>query len=272
MRSSWLNTEIADEILFVRRHARYAERMSRYTCDFNAPATRQRIKRLLGHLAVTQGSRVLDVGCGRGEMLRMLAQRTSCRGVGVDPDETELVVARQRTATELQLEWLTADIADCRFDEVFDAAICVGATHAFGPPGEGLLRTLEALPRLVRTGGRIMVGEGYWRREPPAEYLDATPFEKSHLLTHAENEDLGENCGWTLVRSEESSQDEWDLFESSFLTEAEKRFEANREDEEAFAVVQHWRTWNRTYLRWGRSTLGFGFYVFELRKQANHAV
>ena len=204
-------------------------------------------------------------------MLRMLARRTGCSGVGVDPDEAELVIARQRTPTELRLEWRAAPIADCRFGEAFDAAICVGATHAFGPPGEGLLRTLQALPRFVRTGARVMVGEGYWRREPPAPYLEATPFEKSHLLTHAENEGLGERCGWAVVRSEESSQDEWDGFETSFLTEAEKRFEANREDEEAFAAVQHWREWNRTYLRWGRSTLGFGFYVFELRKQNDRA-
>ncbi len=195
----------------------------------------------------------------------MLAETTGCTGVGVDPDEAELELARLRARGDGRLSWMNDEIADCGLGREFDAAICVGATHAFGSPGEGLLRTLERMHEFVKPGGRLLVGEGYWRQEPPQEYLHVTPFEGHHLADHASNEALGARTGWVLIHSEVSSLEEWDEFESSFLREAEARSAGVPEDEDARAELVHWRSWNEAYQRWGRDTLGFGFYVFELR-------
>ena len=46
--------------------------------------------------------KVLDVGCGRGEMLRVLARAAGCSGIGVDADEMEIDIARERTPPELR--------------------------------------------------------------------------------------------------------------------------------------------------------------------------
>jgi hypothetical protein len=108
----------------------------------------------------------------------------------------------------------------------------------------------------VKTGGRLLVGEGYWRQDPPAEYLGATPFEEKHLVDHAGNE---APTGWALVHSEVSTLQEWDTFESSFLSEAGARSAAEPGDDDARAELGHWRRWNDAYLRWGRDTLGSGF-------------
>lgn len=230
---------------------------------FNAPATRERVASLLSRLCVGAEDRVLDVGCGRGEMLAMLAEATGCDGVGVDPNEKELTVARARSVGRGSVTWCCSKVEDESFQTLFDAAICVGATHAFGSRGEGLPRTLEGLGGLVRTGGRILVGEGFWEQPPNAGYLDATGFEAHDLRSHRENAALGESWQLGLIHAEVSSAEEWVRFETAFLDAALERAASSAGDAEAVANLQHWQAWHDAYQRWGRDTLGFGYYVFE---------
>ena len=47
-------------------------------------------------LALEPGARVIDLGCGKGELLRRLAARYEIRAVGVDRSPTLLEEARRR--------------------------------------------------------------------------------------------------------------------------------------------------------------------------------
>ena len=182
--------------------------------------TRERISGLLDRLRVDESSRVLDVGCGRGEMLQLLVDASGCTGVGVDPDEDELAIARERSPSRGQLVWHCARIADVDVGAEFDAAICVGATHAFGPPGQALPETLQRMSGYMREEGRLLVGDGHWKRDPPTAYLEATRFQAGDLREHQANGALGKAAGLTLIHSEVSSLEEWDHFETAFLRAA----------------------------------------------------
>ena len=93
--------------------------------------------------------------------------------------------------------------------------------------------------------------------------LEATRFQGGDLREHQANGALGKAAGLTLIHSEVSSLEEWDHFETAFLRAAEARSAAAPDDPLAIEKLDHWRGWHEAYRRWGRDTLGFGFYVFE---------
>ncbi len=69
---------------------------------------------------VPPGSRVLDLGCGRGELLAHLIEQRGCSGYGVEIDDTDLqaCVARGVDVIQLNLEDGLAMFADRSFDVV----------------------------------------------------------------------------------------------------------------------------------------------------------
>ncbi len=76
----------------------------------------------LRHLAklVPQGARVLDLGCGTGELLAHLMRERGCTGYGVELDDANVqaCVARGVNVIQLNLEDGLALFADSSFDVV----------------------------------------------------------------------------------------------------------------------------------------------------------
>jgi methionine biosynthesis protein MetW len=69
---------------------------------------------------VPAGSRVLDLGCGNGELLAHLVQHKQCSGYGVEIDDTNLraAMARGIDVLQLNLEEGLAMFGDASFDVV----------------------------------------------------------------------------------------------------------------------------------------------------------
>lgn len=232
---------------------------------FNNPiggATFDRALRVPGVLRVPglgPASRLLDLGCGRGEMLVRAAERHGAGGVGVDRDADLIAVAREQAAARAPAAALAFHAADAvAFDDAahgpFDLAACVGASHVFG----GFAATVRRLLEAVLPGGYVLVGDVYWRRDPPAEYLAVLGADRADHLDHAATAAAGVAEGLTLVYTAVASEAEWDHFEGRFWA---RRLRAafDRGDEAAVAKV---RQWQDAYLRWGRETMGFGLYLY----------
>ncbi|GAB2599373.1 class I SAM-dependent methyltransferase [Streptomyces capparidis] len=181
--------------------------------DFNSPLSDARAAELLRSLRPLAGATVLDLGCGWAELLlRLLEAEPTATGVGVDTAEGALARGRAAAAARgltdrVRLE--RADAAGWAGDPV-DVVITVGATHAWG----GARRTLEAVRPLLRPGGRLLLGEGFWEREPtPAALaaLDAAPDDYTPLAGLVE---LAVACGYRPLAVSVANADEWDSFES----------------------------------------------------------
>ncbi|MFJ6623297.1 SAM-dependent methyltransferase [Kitasatospora sp. NPDC091335] len=182
-----------------------------------APLTDESVARLLDRAtAGTEQGLALDLGCGEGAWLvRTLAARPGWRAVGVDLDAAALTLA-QETATTLgvvrRLGLHHLDARTFTAKEPFDLVLCVGATHAFG----GLLPTLAAARELLAPGGRLLVGEGFWKREPSQAALDGLGAARDDYADLATTTDRVLAAGWTPVSGYVSSEQEWDDYEFSW--------------------------------------------------------
>lgn len=105
---------------------------------------RQRIVQLLN------GQRVLDVGCGTGNLASMLVEG-GCQVVGVDSSPTMLSYARGR---HIAAEFLLMDATQLPFDHEFDAAVISLALHEMPPPVRE--KVWEAMRHAVRPGRQLI--------------------------------------------------------------------------------------------------------------------
>ncbi len=102
---------------------------------------------------VLAADRVLDVGCGPGQLLRRArAEGHAGRLVGVDPDQAALAIAR----TNSSIEWRDEVAADMPFVAEFDLALMTG--HAFQSliTDVDLRASLRAIHRALTPGGTFV--------------------------------------------------------------------------------------------------------------------
>jgi SAM-dependent methyltransferase len=227
------------------------------------PVSQAKLEELFSLLPLDRESRVLDVGCGKCSMLIHLAARYGLTGVGVDPNRANLDIAREQATVEGVLDRLSLHekrISDVDLaTESFDAALCVGASHAYGD----LATTLVALRELVRPGGYLLLGEGYWKAEPPPEYLVFMGMQASELGTHHSNVDRGLSTDLNLLHALVASDDDWDHYEGMYAGNIERYCHAHQDDPDCPAMLSRIRGWRDGYFRWGRTCLGFGLYLFQ---------
>ncbi|HEX6287549.1 MAG TPA: class I SAM-dependent methyltransferase [Herpetosiphonaceae bacterium] len=230
---------------------------------FANPVGEAKIDRVLGLLDLPQGARVLDVGCGNAELLLRLIERYDVVGVGVDPNAEALAEARRRSAGRVpanRLELHQLPVAEFAAPPgTFDAALCIGATHAYGD----YLHTVAALKALVRPGGALLLGEGYWKQPPAPEYLALLGATPDELTDHAGNVARAVAAGLIPLYSAVSSDDEWDHYEGLYCRAVERYVAAHPDDPDSAEFGDYIRRWYAGYLRWGRATLGFGLYLFQ---------
>jgi hypothetical protein len=131
--------------------------------------------------------------------------------------------------------------------------------HAYG----NYHAALRGLTRLVRDGGQLLVGEGYWRRPPDPAYLNFLGAGTDNYLDHAGNIAVGVEEGLTPLYACVSSQDDWDHYEGLYGRAVERYVRAHPDDADAEEMRQRIRQWRDAYYRWGRDTLGFGLYLFQ---------
>ncbi len=163
--------------------------------DFAAPAGGQRADHLLIAEMVEPGSRVIDVGCGDGALLRLLSDTKGVDGRGVELSREKVNACVTHGLSVIQGD-ADRDLADYP-DQAFDYAILSLTVQATRHPK-------TVLENLLRIGRRAIVSFpnfGHWRiraqllltgRMPMTENLPepwyATP--DAHLCTIKDFVDL----------------------------------------------------------------------------------
>ena len=219
-----------------------------------------------------QTHRVLDVGCGVGEFLIQLIEKSNARGAGVDIDARLIASAKENASLRIGksgAEFYTADVNTYSFsDHQFDLVICLGSTHAFGLGELAYPNALQRLQRLVKPGGCLLIGEGYWKQSPDPDYLALLGEPVGIYHDFYGNIEVAKQIGLIPIFSMTSSADEWDDFETSHQVEIERAYRRSPEDPEIALKLEHRRRWMDGYFRWGRDTMGFAFYAFRVPEES----
>ena len=148
---------------------------------------------------VPDGSRVLDLGCGRGDLMHFLMDRRGCTGTGVEiaADAVLAAIGQGVPLIELDIDRELAEFGAKSYDVVVLSRV-LQATY----------KPREVLSQMARIGSRCIVSVpnmGYWRhrwvlmrghmpmsRELPHAWYD-TP--NIHLSTLTDLEELFDVVG-----------------------------------------------------------------------------
>ncbi len=217
-------------------------------------------------LPLSPGTRILDLCCGKGELLATWARDHGITGHGVDISTVSIGRAHA-TAAELgvadQVTFEHGDAAGYVSAEPVDIAACVGATWI----GGGVPGTVALLERSVRPGGLLLVGEPFWRAEPPSEEA----VRACHASSREDFADLpglvrlfGE-LGYDLVEMVLADEDSWDRYAAAQWMNIRDFLDASPDDELAPAFREELDRAPLDYVTYTRHLLGWG--VFVLRKR-----
>jgi cyclopropane fatty-acyl-phospholipid synthase-like methyltransferase len=201
------------------------------------------------------------VGCGNASFLLDLLAAVQARGVGVDTNPEFIAAAtgaaRERGLSE-RAEFVNARLQDTIYmAERFDAVICIGSSQAVG----SLAGAFAWAWTVLAPGGGALFADGYWKRSPEPKYLKALGAAEDEMTTHAGNAARAREAGFRVLSTLTSNDDEWDEYEGRYCAAMERYVDAHPDDPDAGAMAARIRDWHDAYLRWGRDTLGFGFYV-----------
>ncbi|NQW18248.1 MAG: methyltransferase domain-containing protein [Chloroflexi bacterium] len=226
------------------------------------PTSEAKLDELVSLLPLNTGARVLDIACGKSELLLRIVERHDASGVGIDISPYEVENSKRRVLErqlEDSVEIVQGDGAD--YDAApnsFDLTMCIGATWVWG----GYLGTIEALKKIVKPGGLIAIGEPFKMKEPDADYVEAEPTFAPTLVTHAENVEIARNAGLKPLYVTVSNQDEWDRYESLQMLAAETYAEEHPDDPDVLELLERRRKADMDYLKWGRDTVNWAVYLF----------
>lgn len=232
--------------------------------DFANPISERMIDRALEVCALRKGQRLLDIGCGKAELLIRAAESRGVLGVGIELSRLAFDQASRRAYARVSPAMLMLHLGEAKpllaqlEDGSFDAASCVGSSHAIGDAAAAL----DAMIRVVRPGGHVLLGEGYWKKPPSKEYIELLGGSEADLTTHAGNINLAWSKGLIPVWATTASDQDWDEYEWGYARGIEDFVAANPGDADAEKMLERSREWRRIFVNHGRETLGFGLYAF----------
>lgn len=223
------------------------------------PFTDQKLAALGAALNPAPGTTMLDLACGKGELLCTWAREHGTTGVGVDINPPFVAAARER-AVELDVDdmvwFVEADAAGWVSPEPVGIVSCCGATWI----GGGVEGTLDLLARSLVPGGIALIGEPFWREVPESE--EAVRGSKaqsvSDFSTLAELLVRVRRHGWDVVEMVLADEDSWDRYVAAQWLNLRRFIDANPGDPIVVELRDELDTAPVDYVRYQRRYLGWG--------------
>ncbi len=193
-------------------------------------AQRDKLDLICRKLGLTEGRRLLDVGCGWGSMVLHAAREYGVRAVGITLSEEQATFARKRIADAGLADRIEIRVQDYREikDEPFDAISSIGMAEHVGRAQYA--EYASALYSLLRPGGRLLNHQ--IARRPLAdeetyqvdEFIDRYVFPDGELAPVGRTAGQLEEAGFE-VRDVEAIREHYALTLRSWVANLEARWD-----------------------------------------------
>ena len=175
----------------------------RWDDSHDLAAVEQRLDEGLAAFGLLPDETVLDIGCGTGNLTKVILRRLSPAGkvVAVDISPKMVEVARQKIADK-RVSWLVADAHNLPLPQgIFDRAICLAVWPHFDDP----LAAARELWRVLRPGGAIHIWHLMSRERMNQVHASAGgPVAHDLLPPAAETGLVLEKAGFDVLEAKES--------------------------------------------------------------------
>jgi SAM-dependent methyltransferase len=118
---------------------------------------------------------------------------------------------------------------------------------------------LRELHDLVRPGGRLLLGTGFWEGTPTTEEAAGIGMKPGELTDLAGLVDLAVGTGFRPLWIQTAKRDEWERFESGFLADWESWQVHHGDQPGADQIRADADTHRNEWLRGYRNVLGFAY-------------
>lgn len=165
----------------------------------------------LGHVSVGEGFTILDIGCGGGRTIAMLAEKAANGKVyGIDYSPTSVATARRYNARRIeagQVEIRHGTVSELPFaDQAFDLVTAVETLYYWPDP----VADLKEVLRVLKPGGHVVViAEAYKGDKAHAHEQLAMKLLRANYLTVGEHRKLFAAAGYADVRTSEEPAKRW---------------------------------------------------------------
>ena len=95
---------------------------------FNCPLSAEKAQELIAHLGLEYQHRVVDIGCGQGEFLFQIHQKTQANCLGLDIQPNEIAVANNKVAQhpDAAIRFLATDVKYAELESgAYKLAVCL---------------------------------------------------------------------------------------------------------------------------------------------------
>lgn len=235
---------------------------------YQNPTSMAKLDLLVEYCQIEDGHRVLDIGCGKGWLLQRIAEQFAVKADGVELNPAFIKEGKDRLArAHLKGEIAFHQVPASQFAGelgTYDVCCCIGASFAIGTFEE----MVAWLRRYVRPGGIMAIGDIYARKRsvPPQS---AEHFCGGAVRTLQDTVQWLNREGMTLVGLIDSSQDDWDRYESKHWRAADAWARQNPNHPELHDFLERSERFKCNYLQFDREALGWALFVSRIPQYAH---
>lgn len=234
-----------------------------------SPITDDQLAQLGRLCGLRSGQKVLDVACGKGELLCQWARLFGVLATGVDISDVFVSAARTRAAalgvagaTRFEVMDAATFVTEEETRTRYAVASCIGGCRYLG----GLGSCVSALRDCIEPHGLIAVGEPYWIQPPPDEAYEAIQTPVGEYTSLVGTLDRLENAGLEAIDMIVADTQAYDRVWVPQWRVMNDWLDANPDDPDAEGLREILDGTRRAYLAWGRAYFGFVTFVCRVRQ------
>lgn len=230
---------------------------------FNNPINEHKLDEVINLLQIKSSDTIVDIGGGNGSVLLKMIKKSKANGILIEQNKKLINDCKKESKELIDSGKLNLVEADAKTylknltPNSIDCFVCIGASYIF----DGYINFIKTILPYLKENGFLLIGDEFWQKKPQKEYLKILGSTESEIGYHYQNIEAPEKLGMNYLYSHITSVDDWNTFEGIYFLE--KEMEAlELEEKERKAQLKKLRTFRKAQFKFGRSTMGFGLYLF----------